>query len=70
MSSENVMSFKNAYDLLKRSAQRLREGEEIDIDQVVPIVEQASRAFSVIKERIEAPKKALAEHLPQNGEEV
>ncbi|AOV18771.1 hypothetical protein BJI67_16150 (plasmid) [Acidihalobacter aeolianus] len=57
-------SFKEAYAELKANADRLRTQQEIDIDELVPLVERSSKAYTVVKERIESARKALAEHLP------
>lgn len=63
------MNYKEAFATLKQNAERLRRDEEIDIDELVPIVEQSSAAYLVVKQRIEAARQALEAHLPQGDEE-
>lgn len=61
------MNYKQAFALLKRNAEKLRSEDEIDIDELVPIVEESSKAYGVVKARIEAAQKALAQHMPEEG---
>lgn len=63
--SQKEMNYKEAFGILKANADRLRKEEDIDIDELVPIVEESSRAYAVVKARIEAAKKALAAHMPE-----
>ena len=44
-------------------AEKLRRQEDLDIDGLVPIVEQSAAAFKICKERIAAVRLALKEHL-------
>ena len=66
-----VESFNEQYKILRDIAEDLREqaqSEDPDIDGLVPKVEQASRAYKICVERLEAVKKALEEHLPEDAE--
>lgn len=60
--------FNDNFRILQRNAERLREETEVDIDTLVPLVEESARAYQECKARIEAVKKALEAHL-QQGEE-
>ncbi|EIJ44029.1 Exonuclease VII small subunit [Beggiatoa alba B18LD] len=55
----NTNSYKTNYDKLKTIADTMRETENIDIDQLIPLVEEASKAYKVCQERIEAVEKVL-----------
>ena len=68
--SQQEMSYKEAFGILKANADKLRKEEDIDIDELVPIVEASSKAYGVVKARIDAAKKALAAHMPEAGEKV
>lgn len=62
-------TYRENYETLRGIAQRLSEQEDIDIDQLVPMVDEATKAYQVCKSRIEAVEKALAERLGQLEEE-
>ena len=55
-------SFNSSYQQLNIIAQKLRNQSEPDIDALVPMVEEATKAYQVCKQRIEAVKQALKEH--------
>lgn len=55
-------SFNNSYQQLNAIAQKLRNQSEPDIDALVPMVEEATKAYQVCKQRIEEVKLALKEH--------
>lgn len=55
-------SFNTSYQQLNAIAQKLRNQNEPDIDALVPMVEEATRAYQVCKQRIEEVKLALKEH--------
>ena len=58
--SEN---FSASYKKLNEIAQKLRTQAEPDIDALVPMVEEATKAYQQCKKRIDAVKLALDEHL-------
>lgn len=58
--SEN---FNDSYKKLNEIAQKLRSQAEPDIDALVPMVEEATKAYQQCKKRIDAVKLALDEHL-------
>ncbi len=64
-----AQTYRENYETLRQIAQRLSEQEEIDIDQLVPMVDEATKAYQVCKARIEAVEKALAERLGQLEDE-
>ena len=63
--TENEKGFYAAYQKLKANAERLRNQAELDIDGLVPIVQESAAAYAVCKERIAAVRATLAEHLKE-----
>ena len=52
-------SFREAYGVLQRHAQTLREQREPNIDDLLTIVTESVQAYKVCQQRIEAVKKSL-----------
>ncbi|MDB5794546.1 MAG: hypothetical protein JWR25_925, partial [Noviherbaspirillum sp.] len=46
--------FNAAYKTLQTNAEKLRKQEDLDIDSLVPIVEQSAAAYRICKDRIAA----------------
>ena len=66
----NSPSFKEAYGILQRHAQTLREQKEPNIDDLLTIVMESVAAHNACQERLDAVEKALSEALAgTNGEE-
>lgn len=59
----NQESFKANYELLQNIANQLTNSQSVDIDQLVPMVDQATKAYQNCKSRLEAVEKALAKRL-------
>ncbi len=57
--------FTASYQKLNEIAQKLRSQSEPDIDSLVPMVEEASKAYQVCKKRIEDVKVALKQHFQE-----
>jgi exodeoxyribonuclease VII small subunit len=57
--------FNAAYKTLQMNAEKLRKQDDLDIDSLVPIVQESSAAYALCKERIAAVRAALQEHLKQ-----
>ncbi len=55
--------YRENYEKLRAIAERLAGDEAVDIDELVPLVDEASAAYKVCRARIEAVEKALAERL-------
>ncbi len=55
---------------LKTIAERLRRETDIDIDELIPLIDQASAAFKVCRERVDAVEKLIAERLPTEPAEA
>mgnify|MGYP001490599177 FL=1 len=65
MSEKN---FKQAYGVLQKHAETLRNQQEPNIDDLLTIVTESVDAYKVCKERIDAVEKALEQAL--SGAEV
>lgn len=60
-------TFREAYDVLQRHAQTLRDQDEPNIDDLLDIVNESVAAYKVCKQRIDAVEKALDEALVSAG---
>jgi exodeoxyribonuclease VII small subunit len=60
-------TFREAYDVLQRHAQALRDQDEPNIDDLLDIVNESVAAYKVCKQRIDAVEKALEEALVSAG---
>ena len=60
-------SFREAYGVLQRHAQTLREQREPSIDDLLTIVTESVEAYKVCQQRIEAVEKALEKALSDTG---
>ena len=58
--------FNAAYTILKNNAEILRAQGDLDIDRLVPIVQQSAQAYAICKDRIAAVRAALQEHLKES----
>lgn len=68
MAAEAETGFNAAYKTLQDNAEKLRKQGELDIDSLVPIVQQSAAAYAICKERIAAVRLALQEHLKEEGD--
>lgn len=68
MSAPNLdpNSFDAAFAVLENNAAKLRSGNQMQIDDLLPIVEQSTAAYKICKERLERVRTALQQHL-SNG---
>ena len=58
-----TMTFKEAYSVLNRHAQTLRNQQEPNIDDLLGIVTESVDAYKVCKQRIDAVETALEQAL-------
>lgn len=63
-------SFKQAYEVLSRHAQTLRDQTEPGIDDLLKIVTESVQAFKVCSQRIDAVEKALEQALATAEREI
>lgn len=62
-------TFRDAYGVLQRHAETLRNQQEPNIDDLLNIVTESVDAYKVCKERIDAVEKALEQALGNAGVE-
>lgn len=67
--ADQPQGFNAAYKTLQTNAEKLRRQEDLDIDSLVPIVQESAVAYAVCKERIAAVRAALQEHLKDAGQD-
>jgi exodeoxyribonuclease VII small subunit len=62
--------FKENYEILNEIAKRLRSQDKPDIDALVPMIEQATQAYKLCKQRLDNVKIALQEHLAKEDIDI
>ena len=62
----NPQKFRENYAKLQDIANKLAHDQEVDIDQLIPMVDEASKAYAICKDRIDAVEKALNQRLGQD----
>ncbi len=65
--NQSTESFKENYQTLQKIAQTLSDASDVDIDELVPMVDEATRAYQLCKSRIEAVEAALSNRLDVNS---
>ena len=53
--------------ILREISEKLRRENDIDLDELIPLIDQASAAYKVCRSRIETVEKLLEERLPQDS---
>lgn len=66
--ANNNESYQKNYAKLQEIAQKLSHSEDIDIDELVPMVDEATRAYQQCQSRIEAVEAALNKRLDTEKE--
>ena len=61
-------TFREAYEVLQRHAQDLRNSDEPNIDDLLSVVTESVAAYKVCRQRIDAVEAALKEALADVGE--
>lgn len=56
-------TYQQSFQKLEQIATRLANSQEVDIDELVPMVDEATRAYQNCKSRIEAVEAALSKRL-------
>ena len=59
--TEQELTFKEGYEILKKNAELLESQEEPDIDNLMKIVEESMSAYKACKARVDAVQQALDE---------
>ena len=57
------------YEILKEIAENLRVQREANIDELIPMIEKATKAYKICKTRLEEVKVALKQYMPPTNEE-
>jgi exodeoxyribonuclease VII small subunit len=70
INKEKSENFKENYEILNEIAKKLRTQEKPNIDELVPMMEQATQAYKLCKQRLESVKLALKEHLDKEEVDV
>jgi len=65
--TQSAESFKDNYQKLQDIAQKLANSGEVDIDELVPMVDDATRAYQLCKSRIDAVESALNTRLDSDS---
>ncbi|GAB6070284.1 hypothetical protein JCM30760_13810 [Thiomicrorhabdus hydrogeniphila] len=65
--TQSAESFKENYQKLQDIAQKLANSGEVDIDELVPMVDDATRAYQLCKSRIDAVESALNTRLESDS---
>lgn len=64
----NADNFSHSYDTLKKIAESLRNQREPNVDELIPMLEEATKAYKICQSRLEAVQLALNNYLPQKEE--
>jgi len=67
---EEKQKFTPHYEELKQIAETLRVQREANIDELIPMIEKATNAYKICKDRLAEVKLALEQYMPQNSEEL
>lgn len=59
--TEQELTFKEGYEVLKKNADLLESQEEPDIDNLMKIIEESMTAYKACKSRVDAVQEALSE---------
>ena len=59
--TEQELTFKEGYEVLKKNADLLESQEEPDIDNLMKIIEKSMTAYKACKSRVDAVQEALSE---------
>ncbi len=61
-------SYKENYQILENIANKLQSDEMVDVDELIPMVEQATKAYATCKDRLDEVEKALRKRLDNPSE--
>ncbi|MGD0466038.1 MAG: exodeoxyribonuclease VII small subunit [Gammaproteobacteria bacterium] len=62
-------NFEDNYKKLQDIAAKLRNGQFIDVDQLLPMIKEATLAYETCKARLKAVNLALDEHFKDQNQE-
>lgn len=58
-------NFTHNYKILKEISEKLRNQTEPNIDELIPQIEKAMKAYQICQERLEHVSKAISKMLPE-----
>lgn len=64
MKEKTAENFSHNYEKLKNIAETLRNQREANVDELIPMLVDATKAYQVCKSRLESVQLALKEYLP------
>jgi exodeoxyribonuclease VII small subunit len=67
--ADQQSGFNAAYKILQTHAEKLRKQDDLDIDSLVPIVQESAAAYAMCKNWIAAVRAALPEHLQERADD-
>lgn len=68
MSAKESNSFKENFSILKQVTEKLQNAEEIDIDELIPLLDKAKKAYDECKDRLDAVEEMLKQRLKDDEE--
>lgn len=63
-------SYTEAFAILQKNAQMLEKLDQVDLDQLIPIVEESMSAYKICKQRIDSIQKALDHKFLEDNEDL
>lgn len=59
---KNTKNFEENYKKLQEIANKLKQGQQISVDQLLPLIKEATVAYEKCKSRLQAVNTAVNEH--------
>ena len=67
MSTKNQDSFTKNYAILENAVEKLQDDENISVDDLLPLVDQATEAYGKCKKRLQLVEDALEQRFQNNA---
>ncbi len=65
---DKAENFTHSYETLKTIAETLRNQREPNVDELIPMLEAATKAYKICQSRLASVQLALKEYLPQTDD--
>lgn len=59
---KNTKNFEENYKKLQEIANKLKQGQQVSVDQLLPLIKEATVAYEKCKSRLQAVNTAVNEH--------